>query len=515
MSTVEQQNNKRIAKNTLLLYFRMLITMAVGLYTSRVILQNLGVEDFGIYNVVGGVVAMFSVLSGSLSAAISRFLTFELGKNNPEKLKKVFSSAVTIQIFLAIIVTVLAETIGLWFLNNKMSIPPTRLYAANWVFQMTIVTFGVNLISVPYNAAIIAHERMSAFAYVSIVDALGKLAIAWAIAISYFDRLIFYSILMSCMSLILRLIYGWYCKRNFKECTYHFIFDKLLLKQMFGFAGWNFIGASSAVLRDHGGSVVLNLFFGPSVNAARGVAVQVQNAVSQFQSNFMTAMNPQITKSYANGNHGYMMSLIFQGARLSFFMLLLLSLPILLNADFILSLWLKVVPEHSVRFVQLILVFVISESISSPLITAMLATGKIRNYQIIVGGLQMMNLPIAYVLLKLGFAPECVFITAIVISQCCLFARLVMLKSMIGLKVRQYLKQVYANVLIVSLLSATVPVLAKEYLFDGADGVSFILTSLISIISTFAVVWGIGCNSSERLFVKNKVNVLKNRILHT
>jgi len=515
MSSIEQQNNRRIAKNTLLLYFRMLITMAVGLYTSRVILQNLGVEDFGIYNVVGGVVAMFSVLSGSLSAAISRFLTFELGKNNPEKLKKVFSSAVTIQIFLAIIVAVLAETIGLWFLNNKMSIPPTRLYAANWVFQMTIVTFGVNLISVPYNAAIIAHERMSAFAYVSIVDALGKLAIAWAIAISYFDRLIFYSVLMSCMSLILRLIYGWYCKRNFKECTYHFIFDKQLLKQMFGFAGWNFIGASSAVLRDHGGSVVLNLFFGPSVNAARGVAVQVQHAVCQFQSNFMTAMNPQITKSYANGNHGYMMSLIYQGARLSFFMLLLLSLPILLNADFILSLWLKVVPEHSVRFVQLILVFVISESISSPLITAMLATGKIRNYQIIVGGLQMMNLPITYFLLKLGFAPECVFITAIVISQCCLFARLVMLKSMIGLKVGQYLKQVYASVLIVSLLSAIVPILAKKYLFDGADGVSFVLTSLISIVSTFAVVWGIGCNSSERLFVKNKVNVLKDRILHT
>ena len=513
MSTVEQQNNKRIAKNTLLLYFRMLITMAVGLYTSRVILQNLGVEDFGIYNVVGGVVSMFAVLSGSLSAAISRFLTFELGKNNPEKLKTVFSSAVTIQVFLAVIVAILAETIGLWFLNNKMSIPSSRLDAANWAFQMTIITFGVNLISVPYNAAIIAHERMSAFAYVSIIDAFGKLAIAWAIAVSYFDRLIFYSILMCCLSLVIRLTYGWYCKRNFNECSYHFIFDKMLLKQMFGFAGWNFIGASSAVLRDHGGSVVLNLFFGPSVNAARGVAVQVQNAVCQFQSNFMTAMNPQITKSYASGNHGYMMSLIYQGARLSFFMLLLLSLPILLNAEYILSLWLKVVPEHTARFVQLILVFIMSESISSPLITAMLATGKIRNYQIVVGGLQMMNLPVTYILLKCGCAPECAFVTAIVISQCCLFARLVMLKNMIGLRVGLYLRQVYANVIIVSFLSAIIPFFAKKFLFIEVDCVNFVLLSLVSVVSSFIVIWGIGCTSEERLVIKNKLNVLKNRIV--
>ena len=285
MSSIERQNNKRIAKNTLLLYFRMLVTMAVGLYTSRVILQNLGVEDFGIYNVVGGFVAMFSVLSGSLSAAISRFLTFELGKNDLEKLKKIFSSAVTIQIILVLVVVFIAETVGFWFLHNKMVIPESRLYAANWVFQMSIITFGVNLISIPYNAAIVAHERMSAFAYISIIEALGKLVVAWAIAISGFDRLIFYAILMCCIALSIRLIYGCYCKRRFAECTYHFIFDKALLKQMFCFAGWNFIGSSSAVLRDQGGSVVLNLFFGPSVNAARGVAVQVQHAVSQFQIN--------------------------------------------------------------------------------------------------------------------------------------------------------------------------------------------------------------------------------------
>ena len=261
-------NNKRIAKNTLLLYFRMLFMMAVSLYTSRVVLNALGVEDFGIYNVVGGVVAMFSMLSGSLSAAITRFITYELGKGNQENLKKIFSSSVTIQIGLAILIIVVAEAIGVWFLNMKMNIPDVRITAANWVFQFSILTFAVNLISVPYNASIIAHERMSAFAYISILEAIGKLAIVFLIVISPMDKLIFYAILMCAVALIVRLAYGVYCKRHFEECTYHFIFDRDLLKHMFGFAGWNFIGATSAVLRDQGGNVVINLFCGPAANAA-------------------------------------------------------------------------------------------------------------------------------------------------------------------------------------------------------------------------------------------------------
>lgn len=309
-------NNKRIAKNTLLLYFRMLFMMAVSLYTSRVVLNALGVEDFGIYNVVGGVVAMFSMLSGSLSAAITRFITYELGKGNQENLKKIFSSSVTIQIGLAILIIVVAEAIGVWFLNMKMNIPDVRITAANWVFQFSILTFAVNLISVPYNASIIAHERMSAFAYISILEAIGKLAIVFLIVISPMDKLIFYAILMCAVALIVRLAYGVYCKRHFEECTYHFIFDRDLLKHMFGFAGWNFIGATSAVLRDQGGNVVINLFCGPAANAARGIAFQVNNAISGFVTNFMTALNPQITKSYAAGDRKYMMTLIFQGARL-------------------------------------------------------------------------------------------------------------------------------------------------------------------------------------------------------
>ena len=311
-------NNKRIAKNTLLLYFRMLLTMVVSLYTSRVVLGALGVEDYGIYNVVGGVVAMFSMLSGSLSAAISRFITFELGTGNKEKLKRVFSSSVTIQMGLSAIILVLAETVGLWFLNNKMVIPESRMYAANWVFQLSLLTFVINLISIPYNAAIIAHERMSAFAYISIFEAVSKLVVAYCIVISPIDRLILYAIMLTTIAVIIRLIYGSYCKRKFEECTFHFIYDHDLLKQMFGFAGWNFIGASSALLRDQGGNIVINLFCGPAVNAARGIAVQVNTAIHSFVTNFMTALNPQITKSYAGADQKYLMTLLFQGARLSF-----------------------------------------------------------------------------------------------------------------------------------------------------------------------------------------------------
>lgn len=366
------QNNKRIAKNTLLLYVRMLFMMAVTLYTSRVVLNTLGVEDFGIYNVVGGVVAMFSVISGSLSAAISRFITYELGKGDKEKLIRIFSSSVTIQLVLGLIILILAEAIGIWFLNAKMTIPTDRMYAANWVFQLSILTFIINLISVPYNAAIIAHEKMSAFAYISILEVVAKLVIVYMLLWSPFDKLIFYAILMASVALIIRFVYGYYCKRHFEECTYHFIFDKELLKKMFGFAGWNFIGATSAVLRDQGGNIVINLFCGPAVNAARGIAYQVNNAISGFVSNFMMALNPQITKSYAAGDKEYMMTLIHQGARLSFYILLILSLPVIINAHYILTLWLKIVPEHTTQFVQLVLIFAMSESISNPLITAML-----------------------------------------------------------------------------------------------------------------------------------------------
>ena len=500
------QNNKRIAKNTLLLYFRMLLTMAVSLYTSRVVLSTLGVEDYGIYNVVGGVVAMFSVISGSLSAAISRFITYELGKGDREKLTRIFSSSVTIQLVLGLIILILAEVLVVWFLNVKMNIPESRMYAANWVFQLSIVTFIINLISVPYNAAIIAHERMSAFAYISILEVSAKLLIVYLLLLSPVDRLIFYAILMASVALIIRFVYGYYCKLHFEECTYRFIFDKELLKKMFGFAGWNFIGTSSAVLRDQGGNIVINLFCGPAVNAARGIAYQVNSAINGFVNNFMMALNPQITKSYASGDREYMMTLIYQGARLSFYILMILSLPVIINVDYILGLWLKTVPEHTSTFIQLVLVFTMSEAISNPLVTAMLATGNIRNYQIVVGGFQLLNLPISYVLLRNGCMPEAVLIVAICISQCCLATRLYMLRGMIGLSVREYMGKVYFNVLFVTILSAIIPCLLSYYLSETF--INFIMICIISIICTLAVIYFVGCNNDERQFINKRMNII-------
>lgn len=496
------ENSKRIAKNTLLLYVRMLFLMLISLYTSRVILNALGVEDYGIYNVVGGVVTMFSVLSGSLNAAISRFITFELGTGNIERLKKVFSSSVTIQAIIAIIIVVLAETVGLWFLNEKMVIPDNRITAANWCYQFSIITFTINLLAVPFTASIIAHEQMSAFAYISILEALGKLVIAWCIVVNPIDRLVFFSLMVAIVVCSISLLYARYCIKHFKECVYHFYYDQNLLKQMFGFAGWNFIGASSAIFRDQGGNIILNLFFGPTVNAARAISVKVSAVLNSFVQNFMVALNPQITKSYACGDSEYMFKLVFQGARLSFYILLLLCLPVILNTHYILVIWLKLVPDHTVLFVQLILVFAMCESISNPLITVMLATGKIKNYQIMVGGLQMMNLPIAYLCLFLGAMPESIVIVAIVISQCCLAARLFMLRRMIGLQVGLYLRKVYFNVLFVTFTALIIPAILHQYLLESFT--TFLVLSLLSIISTLMSCLYVGSTNEERMLVYSK-----------
>lgn len=504
-------NSKRIAKNTLLLYVRMLLLMLISLYTSRVNLQALGVEDFGIYNVVGGVVAMFSLLSGSLSAAASRFITFELGKGDKDRLKRVFSSTVTIQLLLIGIIVCLLESIGLWLLNNKMVIPADRMAAANWLFQFSILSFAVSLWSVPYNAAIVAHEKMSAFAYISIFEACAKLAIAFLIVRNPFDRLIYFGILTLAVSLIVRLLYNVYCKKHFEECHYTFIWDKSILKEIFGFAGWNFIGASAVVLKDAGGNVLLNMFFGPIVNAARGIAMQVNGAVYGFVSNFTMALNPQITKNYASGNYDYMMKLVFQGARLSYYILLLICLPILISTQYILELWLGQVPEHATDFVRLVLLYTMSESLASTLITATLATGQIKKYQILVGGTQLLNLPISYVLLKCGMGPNIVFVVAIGLSMVGEIIRVILLRQLIHLSVRQFLFKVYFNVIAVTVVAAILPLFLQQYIYQGL--VSFLLLSGLCVLCCIVSILFVGCDKDERLIVYTKTRtVLKSKL---
>ena len=499
MSNQTSDNNKRIAKNTLLLYFRMLFMMVVSLYTSRVILNALGVEDFGIYNVVGGVVAMFSVISGSLSAAISRFLTYELGKGDQSILNKIFSASVTIQLLLSLIIVVLIESVGVWFLNTKMTIPLERITAANWVLQFSIITFVINLISVPYNAAIIAHEKMSAFAYISILEVLGKLAIAFLILVSPIDRLIFYAILMCVVAIFIRFTYGHYCKKQFMECTYHFHWDKDILKQMFGFAGWNFIGASAGILRNEGINILLNLFFGPLVNAAQGIAMQVNTAVTNFSSNFLVAVNPQIIKSYSQNDLNYSYHLVLLASRFAFLLLVVLSVPIICETEVILKIWLKNYPDYAPLFVRLSLLVAISDTLSLPLVTLQQATGKIKTYQIVVGMIHMLNFPISWLFLYMGAYPYVVYFISISLSVLSLYARLYMQNKQLGISVLMFHKEILSRVLLVSLSIFICIILIKSCIKNCY--VILLLSEFIAL--SFAIM--LGFKKKEILSLQNKI----------
>lgn len=507
---MSQVNNRRIAKNTLVLYVRMLFLMMVSLYTSRVILNALGVEDYGIYNVVGGIVTMFTILSGSLSAAISRFITFELGTGDKDKLKKIFSSSITIQVGLALVIAVLAESVGLWFLNEKMVIPDGRLAAANWCFQFSIITFGINLINVPYHAAIIAHERMSAFAYMSILEAIGKLIIAWCISVNPIDRLVFYGLMLAILSCVIRLIYAWYCKKNFEECTYHFVYDPSLLKRMFAFAGWNFLGSGSAHLMNQGVNLLSNVYFGVTVNAARGIVVQVDHAIMQFVTNFTTAINPQITKSYAAGQKEYMFSLIFRGAKFSYFLLLIFAIPIICETPTILKLWLKIVPNHTVNFVRLAIVISMIYTLSRTMVTAMLATGDIKKYQIVVGGLGMLVFPMAWIFFILGLPPEMAYVSIIIIYIGQWVCRLFLLRGMIGMSIKQYFQKVMTKVLLTTILAFPLPLIIHGTFNESI--LRFILLSVFSFLLTIAIIYRCGFDKGERQFVLSQLKTIKGKI---
>ena len=507
------EDNKRIAKNTLMLYGRMLFSMAVSLYTSRLVLNTLGVEDYGIYNVVGGFVAMFSLISGSLSSSVSRFITFELGKGDTDKLKQIFSTSILIHLALALIVFVLAETVGIWFLYNKMTIPAERLTAAMWVFQASVLNFAFSLWSVPYNATIIAHEHMKAFAWIGIFDVVMRLLIVLFIAFSpwVFDRLIVYAILLTTLALAMRVIYARYCHRHFEESHWSFCFDKQYWKELGSFAGWNFIGSSSAVLKDQGVNILINLFFGPVLNAARGIATTVNGAICGFVNNFMVALNPQITKSYASGDYPFLFSLIERGARFSFYIILVLALPVLFETDFVLALWLKQYPEHTVNFVRLIILLSMCEMVSNPLVTLQLATGKIRNYQIAVGSMLMMNFPLSYICLAAGMPPESTLVVAIAISLCCLLLRLIFLRKMVpGFSARGYFRRVCLKVATVTACAAILPYLIHQQMDYGWFRVIMVGVSCIICCST--TILCIGCTPIERQYIIHKLQGIRQKL---
>lgn len=508
----KESDNKRIAQNTAVLYLRMLVMMFIGFFTARVMLNALGVNDYGINNVVGGLVSMFSLLSSSLSSATSRFMTFGLGKGDLGNLKKIFSTTVNIHIILALVVVISIETIGVWFLNHKMTIPSDRLYAANWVLQCSVVSFAIGLLSVPYNSAIIAHEKMSAFAYMTIFDAVFKLIIVFSIYFYGGDKLILFSFLMLLQSIIRQAIYWIYCKRKFAECVYTCRRNRELEKNIFNFAGWNFIGCTAGLMKDQGVNIVINLFTGPTVNAARGIAMQVNGIINQFTGNFMMAINPQITKSYAAGDFERMHQLIYQGTRLSYYLFMIFSIPVFFEIQNILYIWLGQVPEHTILFARLVLILSLAEIISNALITAQLATGKIKKYQIVVGGILLLNLPISYFLLYIGMIPEITIIVAIVISQICLAARLWFLRSMIKLPAKQFLNKVYFNVIIVTAIASVAPLIC--YMTITSSFIRFFIVCTVSVISSMITIYFIGCSEEERGMVKVYILKLRQRFIY-
>lgn len=489
-------DNKRIAKNTLFLYVRMILTILVNLYAVRVIWQVLGVEDYGVYNVVGGIVTMFAFLNSAMVSSSQRFISFELGTGNRERLSKVFSISMTVHFMLALLTLILAETIGLWFLNAKLNIPPDRMTAANWVYQCSIIAFLVNIVSVPYNACIVAHEHMKAFGYFGILEVILRLVIVFLLIFIPFDKLITYAVLIVVVSAVMRLIYGYYCRQNFDECHYRVVSDHHLMRDMFSFAGWSFIGNLGFSVRDQGLNIVVNLFFNVAVNAAKGIASQVGAVISGFAQNFQMALGPQITKRYAAGETSSMMSLVFAGCKYSALLMMFTVIPLYFVAEFVLKLWLGDVAPYTVGFMQLVLIMSLIDSMVSPITAALQATGRIKWFQIIISIIMIANIPLAWVWLKFESNPYIVLYISILTSVFALAARLILLHREVEFSYRDFLLNVICRIVPVLLLSSA-GVWWLHSLFDNSIlGLFFYI--LNSEILTGIIVFILGLGRSER-----------------
>lgn len=496
-------NNKRIAKNTLFLYFRTILIMLVTLYTSRVVLNTLGVEDYGIFSAVGGVVSVFTVLSGALTNAISRYITYSIGNGNVRQLNNVFCTSVNIQILLAIIIFVLCELVGVWFLNNKMTIPPERMIAANWVLHFSLLTFVVNLISVPYNACIIAHEHMIAYAYISIIDAILKLGVAYMLIVSPFDKLSIYGLLLFFSALAVRIFYGIYCKKHFEECKYRYVKDKGLFKEMLGFAGWNFFGNAAAVLNTQGINLLINVFFGVVANSARGIASQVDAAVNQFVVTFSTAVNPQITKSFAQGDLCRMNYLVCKGAKFSYFLLLIIAVPLIFEAESVLSVWLGTVPDGAALFLKLSLIGAMVNVLGNSGYTACIASGKIRKYSIVITLIGSLNFILTWIAYKMGATVETTYIIYIAVYAVLQIERLVLMKELLNFPIMMFVREVIFKILIPTIVALIVPYLMCRYV-DTSIWRIFLVSTTSAAWSCFCIFY-LGLTTGERITIKAKM----------
>lgn len=508
-------DNRRLAKNTLYLYVRMLLVMAVSIYTSRIVLAALGVVDYGIYNVVGSVVALFAFLQTTMANASHRFIAYALGKNEHGYLKKIFSTSVELHLMVAIVIVLLCETIGLWFFYNKLNIPIERRAAAFIVLQLSILSSFISVCLVPYNAEIIAHERMKFYAYLSIADVFVKLFVALVITIVSADKLIWYAVLLFMVQIAMYLVYSIYCRNSFKECRFQFVADKALFKEIGTFTGWNILGHMATTMSSQGLNMLLNIYFGPALNAAKGIAQQVEHSLMQFIQNFLTAVGPQVTKSYASEKRGRMHFLLFFSTKFSFFLYVVMGLPLFLELDQVLSVWLVEVPNHTANFLRLLLLVHLSSSFFQPLNQACMATGKAGKFLVARGGTAILILLFVYVVFWLGFVPESMFVVQIIMLYIGIVIQLTIVAPLINLSKRQYLKKVVLRLTLTLISSVPIP-LILWYIME-ANLYRFITVSIMSVLSVFFSFYCIGLEIEEREMVMNflceKIPIIKRFII--
>lgn len=507
-----QQKNSRIAKNTSYLYLRSLVTMLIALYTSRIVLRALGVDDYGVYNVVGGFIAMSAIVTGPVSGAISRFLTYGLGKGDRKHLRSVFSTAICIQLCLGAIVVLLGETVGLWFLTHELKIPPASMTGAHWVLQCSIVAMVLNLINVPYQAAVIAHEKMNVFAYVSVLESVMKLGVAFILMAAPSSRLAIYSVGLMLISLILRIIYGVYCSRKFEECKFKLSFERSMAKELTAFAWWTFLGNTAYMFNTQGASILMNIFFGVVINTAKGIAMQVETAVMQFVNSFTTAFTPQITKSYAQGDKEYMFQLMCRGSKFAVFLLMFFLIPLEFEAPVVLDLWLDEVPEYSVLFVRLSLICSAVMMMGNPFYQGIMATGNIRAFQISVTCVSVWVFPLTWLAYRLGMEPEMFYWVYFIIYNLLIWMRVWFVRRLTGFKMSMFTRRVYLPVLGCCCLSVIAPWIVTLLMPDGF--LRLIVLTLVSTTCTAAVVLYVGMTRSERSAVLGKLSGVMRRIAH-
>ena len=512
MSQDKTVDGKRIAKNTLLLYVRMLLSLFISLYTSRIVLNALGVDDYGLYNVVGGVIALFSIVANSLNSSTSRFLTVELGRGDIPRMREVFSNCNTLYLILGLIIILLEETIGLFIVNKVLVIPDTRLFACNILYQTIVLSSFITLFNTPSSALIISYERMNVYAYIGVAEIIAKLIVAVLLSITLFDKIITLAILNFFITVGISSWRAAYCKRKISHVfNFHFQFDRPLFKSMIGFSFWNLIGSAAYVLRIQGVNILLNVFFGAAVNAANAISYQVNGAINGFVSNFTLAVNPQITKSCASGDYENMKNLVFYSGKFSFYLLMFLCLPIIFETDFILHIWLgQEVPDYTAIMTKLVLIIAMVESFTYSIGCAVNATGRIKGYQIVVCGIMLTIFPITWIVFKLGALPYYGLVVYLITSIAALLSRFYFMEKLLGIHAKDYARNVYAHTLLVACASLIAPLFVFYFLPEGV--LRFIVVTITIELSNVVCIWFLGLSKHDKQFVRNVINKQMKRI---